>query len=389
MLRNHGVHLKGLYESMGAVACCEMLKEALIKKELKPEDFSVREIAESFLGHEWVRRLNPSSQHDGLIRAEEAAVDVTAFANITGQIFYTKVFQGYEQADAGLFDRLCTVVPTTLSGEKIPGVGRIKDEEFIVPDGMPFPETGFGEDYQETPVTTKRGEIISLTKETIFFDRTGLVLKRAGEIGERQATGRLKRLLKVVIGAVNNYKWRGTSYNTYLTSGNWINDAGSNELVDWTNVEKAELLFADMLDPDTGNPIEIPQGKELLVPPAKMHTARRIIHATELRQGSQSGDLQTYSSNTIAGYGEPIVSALFYALLKSELSLSAANAKKYWITGGFKQAFWYMQNWPLAVVQAPPNAEAEFERDIVARWRCSERGVAAVGNPRFVVISKN
>jgi hypothetical protein len=258
---------------------------------------------------------------------------------------------------------------------------------------MPFPETGFGEDYQETPATTKRGEIISLTKETIFFDRTGLVLKRAGEIGERQATGRLKRLLKVVIGSINNYKWRGTSYNTYLTSGNWVNDAGSNELVDWTNVEKAEVLFSDMRDPDTNNPIEIPQGKELLVTPRKMHTARRIIHATEIRHGTQGGTgadgIQTYSSNTITGYGDPIVSALFYALLQSELSVSAVNAAKYWITGGFKQAFWYMQNWPLQVVQAPPNAEAEFERDIVARWRCSERGVAAVGNPRFVVISKN
>ena len=38
---------------------------------------------------------------------------------------------------------------------------------------------GFGEDYIETPSTTKRGFIVPVTKEAIFFDRTHLVLSRA------------------------------------------------------------------------------------------------------------------------------------------------------------------------------------------------------------------
>ena len=48
---------------------------------------------------------------------------------------------------------------------------------------MPYPHLGFGEDYIETPSTTKRGFIVPVTKEAIFFDRTHLILSRAAEAG--------------------------------------------------------------------------------------------------------------------------------------------------------------------------------------------------------------
>ena len=38
-------------------------------------------------------------------------------------------------------------------------------------------------------------------------------------------------------------------------------------------------------------------------------------------------------------------------------------------------AFAYMENWPITVVQAPANSEAEFNQDIVARFKASERGI--------------
>jgi len=36
---------------------------------------------------------------------------------------------------------------------------------------------------------------------------------------------------------------------------------------------------------------------------------------------------------------------------------------------------------------APTNSEAEFNQDIVARFKASERGAAAVLNPRYAVLS--
>ena len=117
---------------------------------------------------------------------------------------------------------------------------------------MPYPHLGFGEDYIETPSTTKRGFIVPVTKEAIFFDRTHLVLSRAAEVGEVLGLNKEKRLIDLVIGVTNNYKWKGTSYNTYQAATPWINSLATNELVDWTNVDKAEQLFADILDPEHG-----------------------------------------------------------------------------------------------------------------------------------------
>ena len=65
----------------------------------------------------------------------------------------------------------------------------------------------------------------------------------------------------------------------------------------------------------------------------------------------------------------------------------AADAKKWWFIGDFRKAFAYMENWPITVTQSPANSEAEFNQDIVVRFKASERGAAAVINPRYVVKS--
>ena len=46
-----------------------------------------------------------------------------------------------------------------------------------------------------------------------------------------------------------------------------------------------------------------------------------------------------------------------------------------------------MENWPITVTQAPLGSEADFNNDIVLRFKASERGAAAVLNPRYVVRS--
>jgi len=37
------------------------------------------------------------------------------------------------------------------------------------------------------------------------------------------------------------------------------------------------------------------------------------------------------------------------------------------------------------VTQSPPGSEADFTQDIVVRFKASERGAAAVINPRYAV----
>jgi hypothetical protein len=377
--------LKRRYELDGADKTVSHLSEALQTGHLKPEDFSFRDLAEALVpdGREWVRMLDPRSSGNVSLLEAGDGVDVTAFQNITGQVIYSKILDSYTQ-EAFTVSKLVQTIPTRLDGEKIPGIARINDEVEGVGPGMPYPHLGFGEDYIETPSTTKRGFIVPVTKEAIFFDRTHLVLSRASEVGEILGLNKERRLVDLVIGATNNYKWKGTSYNTYQTSGSWINQISTNALVDWVNVDTAEQLFADMLDPATGEPILV-QGTTVLVTPAYRHAAHRVFNAAEISFSGVGSATATLIANPLHNY-RVFDSRLVYRRVVAS-GVAADDAKKWWFLGDFRKAFAYMENWPITVTQSPLGSEADFNNDIILRFKASERGAAAVLNPRFVVKS--
>jgi hypothetical protein len=375
--------LQRRYELDGAEQTVSHLCEALREGHLRPEEFSIRDLAEALVtdGREWVRMLDP--RNAGSVSLVEAGdgVDVTAFRNITGQVIYSKIIEAYQQ-EAFIVSKLVETVPTQLDGEKIPGMGRVSDTITEVAPGMPYPHLGFGEDYIETPSTTKRGFIVPVTKEAIFFDRTHLVLSRAAEVGEVLGLNKEKRLIDLLIGVTNNYKWKGTSFNTYQTAAPWINSLAGNELVDWINVDKAEQLFADILDPSTGEPVLV-HGATVLVMPAYRFAAHRVFNATELRYTATGAATTTVASNPLTGYRLHDSRLAYRRIVAS--GVTAADAKKWWFLGDFRRAFAYMENWPITVTQAPAGSEADFASDIVLRFKASERGAAAVLNPRYVV----
>ncbi len=299
-------------------------------------------------------------------------------------VIYSKILEAYTQ-EAFVVSKLVDAIPTRLDGEKIPGIGPIGDAATEVHPGMPYPNVGFGEDYIETPSTTKHGLIVPVTKEAIFFDRTNLVLSRAAEVGEMLGLNKEKRLIDVVIGAINNYKWKGTSYQTYYAAGDdgpWVNELADQELVDWTNVDAAEQLLAEILDPNTGDPVLI-QPNAVLVMPAYRHAANRVFRATEITFGAADSATATTAANPLSGY-QVVDSRLAYRRILAS-GVSADEAKQWWFLGDFRRAFAYMENWPITVTQSPSGSEADFNQDIVVRFKASERGAAAVLNPRYIV----
>jgi len=375
-----------MYESNGAEKTVQHLQEALRSGDLKPEDFSIRELAEATLSPERVRQMDPRQGGVCLLEAGDG-VDVTAFSNITGQVVQARILEAYNQ-EAFVLSRMVETIPTRLDGERIPGIGRVNDEVSEVRPGMPYPSLGFAEDYIDTPQTTKRGFIVPVTKEAVFFDRTHLILQRAAEVGEVLGLNKEKRLLDLLIGAVNNYTWKGAAYHTYSNAGggvppdgNWINQM-TEELIDWTDVDAAEQLFADILDPNTGEPVLI-QATTVLVMPAYRHAAHRIFNAAEIKY--TNGATTTVAANPLGNY-TVVESRLAYRRLLAA-GHAAADAKKWWFIGDFRKAFAYMENWPITVTQSPAGGEAEFSQDIVVRFKASERGAAAVINPRYVVKS--
>ncbi len=299
----------------------------------------------------------------------------------SSQVIHSKIVEAYTQ-EAFVVSKLVQTIPTRLDGEKIPGIGRIAENVEEVGPGMPFPNLGFGEDYIETPTTSKRGFIVPVTKETIFFDRTHLILSRAAEVGEVLGLNKEKRLIDLAIGVTNNYKPKGSSRQTYATSGEWVNELAGNELVDWTNVDAAEQLFAEMSDPHTGEPILV-SGTTVLVMPAYRHAAHRVFNAAEIAYAGAGSQTITTATNPLGNYRVEESRLAYRRIVAS--GVATDEAKKWWLVGDFSKAFAYMENWPITVTQAPVNSEADFNNDIVLRFKASERGAAAVMNPRYIV----
>ena len=375
--------LRRRYELEGAAKTVQHLSEALEEKTLRPEDFSLRDLAEALIpeGREWVRMLDPRSGGVAPVLESSEGVDATAFQHVAAQVVHAKVMEAYTQ-EAFVASRLVETIPTRLDGEKIPGVSRIADQVDEVDAGMPFPSLGFDEDYIETPSTAKHGFIVPVTKEAIFFDRTNLVLSRAAEVGEVLGLNKEKRILDLIIGVTNNYKHKGVSYNTYQASTPWKNVLTGNELEDWTSVDAAEQLFADILDPATGEPVLL-GATTALVMPAYRHAAHRTFNAAEVTYASGGGSSATVAANPLGNYRVEESRLAYRRILAS--GVAAADAKKWWFLGDFRKAFAYMENWPITVTQAPQGSEADFTNDIVLRFKASERGAAAVINPRYVV----
>ena len=375
--------LKRRYELDGADRTVEHLSESLQAGYLKAEDFSIRDLAESLVpdGNHWVRRFDPRASGSVSLMESSEGVDTTAFLNVASQVIHSKILEAYNQ-ESFVVSKLVQHIPTRLDGEKIPGVARIGESLDEVGPGMPYPNLGFGEDYIETPSTSKRGFIVPVTKEAIFFDRTHLILSRAAEVGEVLGLNKEKRLIDLAIGVTNNYKANGTTYNTFNTSGPWVNELAANELIDWTNVDAAEQLFAEMSDPHTGEPILV-SGTTVLVMPAYRHAAHRVFNAAEITYTESGASTATTAANPLGNYRVEESRLAYRRIVAS--GESAADAKKWWLVGDFRKAFAYMENWPITVTQAPTNSEADFNNDIVLRFKASERGAAAVLDPRYIV----
>jgi hypothetical protein len=333
---------------------------------------SVRRLFEASVaeGHLAIQDMDPN--YRGMSRYREAAdvVSTSLFAHTMGQIIYTQVLKAYQMPEL-IGDRLVTVQQTNFSGEKIPGVSEIGDEIEIVNEGQPYPRALVGECFIETPETIKRGLIVDITKETIFFDRTNLILQRAANVGKFIAINREKRILDVVLGISTIYKRNGAAAEATYQSDNTLT---STALVDYASLDAADTKFTGITDPDTGEPIVI-TANTLIVPPDLRNTANRIANAT--MTGRTVGERETRLDGPSLNQN--------FSIESNQYVKQRSGSATTWFYGAPKDAFVYMENFPLTVITNTENAYASFERDIVAQSKASERGAAGVLERRYAM----
>lgn len=352
--------------------------KAMFREDAKnlSREWSIRELFEALVddGSEY---LSLSRQTDGgfhHLREGADIVDTSKFVNINGQIVYSALMDAYDDP-MFIGERLVTNIPTEFNGEKIPGIGRVGDDSGVVHEGEEYPRAVIGEEWIETPEIIKRGLILDLTLEEVFHDRTGLITKRASDVGNSIRISKEKRILDVVLGITTAYRRNGAAaVATYQTS-DWNNLAASNALVDWTDIENAELKFDGMTDPNTGEPISI-GGLTVIVPTALRHTAKNIINATQIR-GTAGTNNETLSNNPLDAY----------QLESNQYVKSRTSSDSTWFAGDPKKAFAYMENWPLRLQTQDDTSHESFNRDVVARYKASEKGTPAVMEPRYMTKS--
>lgn len=361
--------------------------KALNTKQIRAEELSIRDLFEALVpnGAELARTFDPrfsATQHATRAWMEAAgAVTSGDFSSITGQIVYNALMEPLTPEDFP-FQNLIPTQSTQFSGEKIAGIAMLGDVSEVVEENSNYPLVGTSEDYIETPVTTKRGLIVPVTKEAIFFDRTGRLLQECGKVGESLGISKEKRAIDCVIDenrTAHRYKWKGQSYQTYQTTSPWDNVTASNALVDWTDIDNAEQTLNGITDPNTGEPAMV-EATHLICTKSLEATAYRVINATEIVV--HTGGYAT--SGNLTETRAPNQWRAKYTVLSTRLLAARLATDTTWFLGAPAKYAKYMQNWPITVTQAPAGNSDDFNRDIVTKYKASERGEYVVVEPRVM-----
>jgi hypothetical protein len=382
------VNLATLVRKHGSVVVTEQLKKSIKNKEIAPGAFDLSMLARAYLQEKFQRMSLGESE---MILREES-IDSSQFNTINREILSARVMEGYGEVDGGVFDQLCTTVPSKLKREFIPGISMPTDNAFEITEGMPFPESNVNEDYVQTNTTKHFGLMLKLTFSAVFFDRTNLLLKQAKQMGEGLAYFKLQNLLRYVLGIHTvaggkvPFSWKGQTYDIFQASTPWVNTKTTNALVDYTDIELAALAASVNNDPNTGRPIMF-RPKVLLVPTALEMTAKRIVNSTLVRFGDgASASVGTEFANPISDMKlQIVVSEVAKRLLDDEGGLTATQADGTWFLGDPKKAFAWIQNWPYRELQLADGSDLKFERDVWYGYRGDERGEGACLEPRHWV----
>lgn len=393
-----GVKLREACRSYGVDNAKKLLREGIAQGKIRRSDVHLKELAQAFMGENADRAYEEYRRGGWQLRESASAVDASNFAAITGQLLVDTIREKYELATK-VGDQIFDTKPISngnLTTQREPWLSRVQHDPKVVQQGMPYPTTSFIGQYVDYPAPEKLGEICLVTMEMIFSDLTGQAYESAESVGEITGLAVEYRKLAVFLGLIKNHSWNGTGYNTYLTTGAWINKMTDFTLTDWRSVNRFEQLFAQMTDPVTGKPIEV-NVKDMFVMPAAKYTQARILNAVEVREGdiTTGNGTQTVSSNPLeTNYNRLTSKHARYIAVNGVTDLvsggyTAAKADTITIAGDFKKAFVWREAKKLEVVQAPPQNMWEFAQDIAIAVKASVWGAACVRDPRFVGLGFN
>lgn len=326
-------------------------------------------------------------------------IDISSWDVTVGGLIESKIIDEYRKPGY-IMDRIFKKIPTTMHAEKLIGTGRIGDKALLMQPGQSHPAAQFTERYITTPYTMKYGLKCEVTKEAVFFDRTNQVLTRAGSIGLELGLRREKWMTDVFLGTLNPYVYGGVGYNTYLTTGNWVNDITGNSLTDVNNLNTMWGAAQRMTDQESGQRVVF-QPRTIVVPPGARFTAGNIIRSTEnefLTSGTSTPNsgTRTHAPQAEDFYGESLAG---YEILWSPyieermtdadgMGLTLTQAAGYWWALEEERPFAWMENWDINIQTVNANDYVMADQGLIMAAIGDFMGTPAVLEPRAVIRSR-
>lgn len=313
---------------------------------LTTENFSFREIAEGLGGDVRVHSPEPVFKE---------AVSSTQFATIVGTLLSTKVMDSYTPYTK-IVDQLVTPFTSVLETDKVPG-GYLTGSLVSVGEGAEYPHTADIKEQYVSITHDKRGLILDVTDEAVRFDRTGIVMREAGKLGDTMGRDRESRIMKMIQDITGYKSWypSGSQEDLYQNAAGSTNHTYDNlvtdVLTDYTDVNALWTLIRLMKD-QNGDPIDVIP-RILLVPVTLSVTARNLINNAFI-----------WASTAQPAIANPFANA-FTVLDHPDLDAQSITA---WYLGDFKKQF-------VEKVVIPPQAitrrygdnnEDAWRKDIVA-----------------------
>lgn len=354
----------------------------------RASQFSLRALWEGLEGPV-EKTLSYAMDQVGLVESNiYEQVGTGAFPSAVGQLIASEVIDSYENTQGFIGDQLVRTMDSNLRGERMVGFTAAQAPKDTA-ELEPYKEASFAEKFVGTR-ETKRGRLMSVSEEAVFFDQTGQVLDRAREIGFAARQDRERRIVQGVIDHDSGnaiYQPAGTAEQLY-SSGNNNLRTGAGALTDWTDIQEALNFHANNVTDDRqtddtagAQPLVIPPPLIILTSKELAGVAARIVTATISTSGSaeapQQQILQTLANGDVRALSSPFINAA--------TSGDRWDDNGDWLVGNFPMQFRYKEIWPLQTFRAPAQNDQQFERDVVARFKVREYGDIIAKDERWVI----
>lgn len=389
-------HFKNLVESAkldcgenlgkaGALAG-ERVEDLLTEGKLQAEDISLKALFDATVDQETIDTNDAAQVAEG--------INKSMFPVISSKIINSQIIAAYNLAEGDVSKLYRTIPATRTDEETIVGFASGNYTPLLRPEGMSYEETSFGEKYWNVKMADF-GRMISVTRETIFEDRTGEVMERARDIGEAAGQHKAKMVIQTleclprtafneVTGASNAaiYKGSAKQQTTFYsnTHAATIDSAGVNDNLSTLALGSASAALnavkgawqqmQEMVD-EAGQKISIPGPYYMVVDPSTYVDVWNAFNTPSWMPTGGEGQGPT---------GSPLGAMAPISIIQS-LWLTAGT----WYFGRPDQQLRWVEVFPAATASQGTNAELAFTNQIVARYRFNYHGGIGNTDYRYVI----